>query len=217
MSVGLVNRKTAICLSVFLAMGLIAGAASAGHIGGIQARNFDNATLTLTLDVTEFLRTYVTSASYYIGVTSGFGTVSPAVIWGDSPTTPIPPTMAPFASSTTPPGSPVTLRAYRLAGVSHTYAAQGFYNVVVNSQINVGSVLFPGGGTTVTGPTPTYSIYMIIRTWIQNSFNLPVGYGTAGGGGAASDTIEIDTVSDIGLLLLALALAATGLFVLRRH
>lgn len=196
---------------------MLADAVFASHyMAGIRTRNFDNATTTLDLDVTVFYNATVTNTTAWLG---GFYY---GIFWGDGAAEPphcAPPCGGyspglPFASTTTPPGASVPVKAYR-QGFSHTYGTPGVYDVTVTSAAFGGTPTFPilFTGYPIFSPAGYASVALA-----ANNVNIGVGFGgdLGSGGGTASGAIPIDTVSDIGLLLLALALGVTGVFLLRR-
>ncbi|MCP3963558.1 MAG: hypothetical protein GY719_37455 [bacterium] len=193
---------------------LLAGSASAQWISGVKVTldDVDQDALTVDMTASVFYTTGVTFATAFLGVDSGFGTIAPAVDWGDGSTiAPYWPggSGIPFDQISTPPGAPGPMRAYRMA-FSHAYGVAGDYNISANSHFTGG--ISPGivfTGFTTTAPTPTYSIFSGVQTFLVNSVVAPVGTLT-------TPTVEIDTVSDVGLLILALGLGIAGFFLLRR-
>ncbi len=191
---------------------LLATPASGQWIAGVRATteplgcNDDLSQIDLTATV--FYTTGVAFSSAFLGVTSGYGQIAPAVDWGDGST--VPPQWPggsgiPFDTISTPPGAPGPMRVYR-AQFSHVYASFPSGGITVNSHFSGGiSPALVFTGNIETAPTPTYSIFGGIRTFLVNTTSI-----------AIPACEEIDTVSDSGLLALALALAAAGMFLLRR-
>ncbi len=186
------------------------------HVSGIRATITDITGQDVTINVTEM---YVTNMAWtfstaWIGVASTFGgyPLIPAISWGDGATVPFAgygPTngMPVSAYNTTVNGSPAHVYA---GSFSHTYADETNYTVTVNSVNGVGTTAGQAPtiltGSLVGSATPTLgNTYYFVR----NSTVVPLGQ-------LASATIEIDTVSDLGLLLLALVLAASAVVMLKR-
>ena len=143
----------------------------------------------------------------WLGDSSGFGANAPAIDWGDGSTVPpLFPTGIPFDTTSTPPGAPGPVRAYR-GSFSHTYTSldPALIRVASNAQNFLTGYAFTGNSATVQ--TPTYSVFGGTRMILTNSTEFVV---------AIPICEEIDTVSDIGLMLLALAIGAAGLALLRR-
>ncbi|MEM7351683.1 MAG: hypothetical protein AAF657_12880 [Acidobacteriota bacterium] len=191
---------------------MAAGSASAQGLAGIKLTptNVDTATLDVDVDLTVFYTTGIGFSTAWVGDTSGFGTIANAIEWGDGAVVPpIYPTGLPFSTTSTPTGAPGPVRAYRGA-FSHTYPATGIYTATVASHNLLFTTAFPGvfTGQTATFQTPTYSVFGGTRMVLTNTTEIVLEN--------ATPTIEIDTVSDLGLLLLALTIGAAGLFLLKR-
>ena len=193
------------------------GAFGPPHVSGIRATITDITGLDVTIDVTEL---YVTNAAWtfgtaWIGVAStiGFFPLFPAVDWGDGATVP----WAGYGAAGT--GIPISAYNTTVNGVpahvyvgsfSHTYGAEVDYTVTVNSVNGVGTTAGQAPtiatGSLVGSVTPTFGdTYYFVR----NTTTVPLAP-------SASATIEIDTVSDLGLLILALVLAASAVVMLKR-
>ena len=189
-----------------------------GWITGVKATvtNIDNDTLTLDMTGTVWYTTGVTFGTAFVGVETAGGPIVPAVDWGDGST--VPPywpggSGIPFVGTSTPPGAAGPLRAYQMA-FSHVYASEGDYTITINSHFTGGLDVSAFTGNVQSAATSGGS-----QSFLSNqNVNTPNG-GSATFvtvGAQASPTIAIDTVSDIGLLLLGLALGLAGLFLLRR-
>ncbi len=193
------------------------GAFGPPHISGIRATLIDITGLEVTVNVTEL---YVTNAAWtfntaWIGVASTFGgfPLIPAISWGDGSTVPWagygPSAGIPISAyNTTLNGSPVHLY---VGSFSHTYATRDKYTVTVNSINGVGTTAGQAPplitGSLVSSVTPTLgNTYYFVRNTTVAPLVISV----------ASDSTEIATVSDLGLLILALVLAASALVTLRR-
>lgn len=194
-------------------LALVSGPASAQWIAGasLTVDNVDTGMLTADLTGTIFYSTGVGFSTAFVGVDSGFGTIAPAIDFGDGSS--LPPywpggSGIPFDQTSTPPGAPGPVRAYRM-GFSHAYPAAASYTATINSHFTGG--ISPGlvfTGTTTTAPTPSYATFSGVQTFVRNTAAVVFGGG---------DSIEdIPTVNDVGLLALALLLGLTGLLVLRR-
>ncbi len=149
----------------------------------------------------------LTYASAWLGDSTGLGPNAPALDWGDGSTLPpLIPTGIPFDTVSTPPGAPGPVRAYR-GSFSHTFTSLDPSFIRVASSGRNFSTDYAFTGNSVTVQTPSYSIFGGTRMILTNSTEFAVAIPACEG---------IDTVSDIGLLLLALALGAVGLALLRR-
>ncbi|MDA8016367.1 MAG: IPTL-CTERM sorting domain-containing protein [Thermoanaerobaculia bacterium] len=212
MQVSLKRSPHILCV-LGLAM-IFAGPVSAQWIAGasLTVDNVDPGLLQVDVTGSIFYTTGVTFGTAFVGVDSGFGQIAPAISWGDgSSIAPYWPTGngIPFDQVSTPPGAPGPVRAYRMA-FSHTYGAAGNYDVRINSHFTGGispAIVFTG--TTTTAQTPTYSVYGYVQTFLRNTAAVNLGGGT----GSLED---IPTMSEIGMLALALMLGLTGMFLLRR-
>ena len=197
-------------LFVMAAMLLFAGSASAQWIAGVTATvdNVDDGTLTLDITGSVFYTTGVAFGTAFVGVESPGGVAAPALDWGDGSTVaPYWPGGAgiPFDTISTPPGAPGPMRAYRMA-FSHVYGDVGLYTVTINSHFTGGispAIVFTGNTTTIPVPGGGSQAHL------TNTIQVQVG-------SVATPTIDIDTVSDVGLLILALGLGIAGFFLLRR-
>ena len=182
-----------------LAVLLAAAPATAQPIAGIKATvtGVDVGLLSADIDLTA----YVTPAYPYTTVWVGFGTTGggfvPAVEWGDGSTVP-PYGYGPFTgipvvtSSTVVNGQTVDI--YR-GSFSHVYPAEGEYTIRVNSVESPTTPL-------ITGSVATYNTipYVTNTTDVRLRFIVT----------------EIPTATEVGLLLLALALAGAAIYILRR-
>lgn len=154
-----------------------------------------------------FYSTILGYGTAWLGDSSGYGANAPAIDWGDGSTTPpLFPTGIPFDTTSTPPGAPGPVRVYR-ASFSHVYTSPDFATIRVASNAQVFSAGYAFTGDTATVQTPTYSVFGGTRMILTNTTGFAV---------AIPACEEIDTVSDIGLMLLALALAAAGMVLIRR-
>lgn len=190
------------------------GAFGPPHVSGIRATVTDVTGLDVTVSVTEM---YVTNAAWtfstaWIGVASTFGgfPLIPAVDFGDSST-------IPFAGNGAVTGIPVSAYGTTVNGTPahvyagsfvHSYAAEGTYTITVNSANGLGTTAGQAPpqitGSLVGETTPTLGLtYYFLR----NTAMVVLG---------TSAPIEIDTVSDLGLLLLALVLAGAAAMMLKR-
>ncbi|MEM1179619.1 MAG: hypothetical protein AAGM22_14820 [Acidobacteriota bacterium] len=209
-------KKFALALCVVSVALLITAPASAqsNWIAGSKV-TLDNVDIdTLTVDITGsiFYSTGVAFSTAFMGADSGYGEIAPAVDWGDGSS--LPPYFPagngiPFDTTSTPPGAPGPVRAYRMA-FSHTYAAEADYTVTVNSHFTGG--FSPGQvftGTVTTAPTPSYATFGGVQSFVRNTT-------VASLAAPAPPVIEIPTASEVGLLALALLLGTAGVFFLRR-
>ncbi len=211
-------RSTQISLRFLLALAiatfLVAGSASAQLAGiAVTPTNIDTDTLDVDVDITVWYAAANTFTTAWVGATSGYGTVANALEWGDGAV--IPPIYGngsgfPFATTSTPPNAPGPVRAFR-GSFSHTYPAEGVYTATVASHQYIFSTGYGFTGNTATFQTPTYSVYGVTRMVLTNTAEIDLAPMVP-----RTPTIEIDTVSDIGLLLLALAIGAAGMFLLKR-
>ena len=184
---------------------LIAGSASAQPLAGISVTtdNVDNDTLTVDITATVFYSTGFPFGTAWLGDAIGGGATqyANAVEWGDgSFVAPYYPAGIAFDTTSTPPGAPGAVRAFRMA-FSHAYADIDTYTITVNSHASYLVTGYPFTGNTVTSVGG--------RQIITANTTLMVG-------APPTPTIDITTVSDMGLLLLALAIGMAGLFLLRR-
>lgn len=208
------SRSTQLTLKLLFAIAmatfLIAGSASAQLAGvAVTPTNVDVGTLTADVDLTVWYGGTVAFSTAWVGDTTGFGTIANALEWGDgSVIPPIYPTGLPFIATTTPPGAPGPVRAYR-GSFSHVYPAEGVYTATIASHGLVFQTGYGFTGNTQTFQTPTYSVFGGTRMVLTNTAEINLVPPT-------TPTIEIDTVSDLGLLLLALAIGAAGLFLIKR-
>ncbi|MEM7352860.1 MAG: hypothetical protein AAF657_18840 [Acidobacteriota bacterium] len=207
-----------VCFVVILMLGLVSSASA--QLAGVRVTPtvastptdvcggvYPPPTFTVDASATVFYSTGIGFSSAWLGDTSGFGANAPAIDWGDGSTLPpLYPSGLPFDTTSTPPGAPGPMRAYR-ASFSHTYSLVPSPVITVYSH----NLLFASGyaftGNTVTVQTPTYSVFGGTRMLLTNTAQVLT---------PAVATCEIDTVSDTGFLLLALAMAAAGLVMLRR-
>lgn len=209
------SRSKQLSLKLLFAIGmaslLIAGSASAQLAGiAVTPTSVDPETLDVdaTLTVWYGFGTYYTTA--WVGDTSGYGPVANALEWGDGANIPpYYPAGIPFDTTSTPPNAPGAVRAYR-AAVSHTYPAEGIYTATIASHAGQFATGCCFTGNTATFQTPTYSIFGGTRMVLTNTAEIDLSPAPM------TPTIEIDTVSDLGLLLLALAIGAAGMFLMKR-
>lgn len=206
-------KKLALAFGIVSLALLLAGPASAQWIAGakVTVDNIDTDAMSVDITGSIFYDTGVGFSTAFVGVTSGYGTIAPAIDFGDGSS--LPPywpggSGIPFDTTSTPPGAPGPLRAYRM-GFSHTYGAADVYTITINSHFTGG--ISPGlvfTGTTTTAPTPSYATFGGIVTFVQNSEDVDL----------APDILvtEIPTASEVGLLALALLLGTAGVFFLRR-
>lgn len=207
-------KKFALVLGLVSIALLIAGPASAQNwINGskVTVDNIDDDALTIDITGSIFYSTGVAFSTAFVGPTSGYGTIAPAIDFGDGSS--LPPYFPtgngiPFDTTSTPPGAPGPVRAYRMA-FSHAYGAEGDYTVTINSHFTGG---FTTGqvftGTITTAPTPSYATFGGVQTFVRNTAAVEVG--------ADTPVLEIPTASEVGLLALALLLGTAGVFFLRR-
>lgn len=189
------------------------GAFGPPHVSGIRATITDITDLDVTINVTEM---YVTNAAWtfstaWIGVASpvGYFPLFPAIDWGDGSTVPwagySPGVGIPVAAyNTTVDGSPAHVY---VGSFSHTYGSEMDFTVTVNSINGVGTTAGQAPpiitGSLVGSVTPTFSnTYYFLRNTLEVQF-----------GGPATD---IPTASNLGLMLLALILAASAVVMLKR-
>ncbi|MEM7354433.1 MAG: hypothetical protein AAF657_26740 [Acidobacteriota bacterium] len=183
---------------------------AAAQLAGVKVTlaNLDygpgNATVDADITATVFYSTGVGFATAWMGY-STLNLTIPAVDWGDGAVVPPAyPTGIPFDTTSTPPGAPGPVRAYRGA-FSHSYASPGPFTIKVYSS----EVLFAPGyaftGHTATFQTGFYSIFGGVISALTNRTEIP-GIAVA----------EIPALSDGGLLALAAVLAAAGVLLLRR-
>ena len=163
--------------------------------------------ITVDVDATIFYDVGLAYATAWLGDSSGFGANAPAIDWGDGSTVPpLYPTGIPFDTTSTPPGAPGPVRAYR-GSFSHIYTSIASTVIRVASHAQNFSTGYAFTGNTATVQTPTYSVFGGTRMILTNTTPFMV---------AIPVCEEIDTVSNVGLLLLALALAVAGMILLRR-
>lgn len=183
---------------------------AAAQLAGIKVTITDleygpgNESVAADITATVFYDTGLPFGTAWMGYSS-FGLTIPAVDWGDGAVVPPAyPTGIPFDTTSTPPGAPGPVRAYRGA-FSHTYASPGPFTIKVYSSEIVFSPGYAFTGYTATFHTGFYSIFGGVISVLTHRTEIP---------GIAA--VEIPTVSDAGLLTLAAALAAAGVFLLRR-
>ena len=217
-------RTTTVAL--FAALVLVLPMSSfASHVAGVKATvtNADPNTLQVDLDLTEYYDGSSTPwSTAYIGYSAVYPTFyRPAIDWGDgsylSPQSY--PNGIPIVATSTPiSGFPGTYHIYR-GSFSHTYGAQGNYNITVSSTCCGG---FTSSNVTITGNpvivTLTQGVdqgrgpgtYYVLNFTNQAQANL------VDAGGGEESILAIPTLSATSLLMLAGALAFAGLLLLRR-
>ncbi len=205
------------CCLVGLVLSFCLASPAAAQLAGvsIQITNVDQgsapcgsfpSTVNVTAVATVFYGGTAAFTSAWLGESSVFGTVAPAIDWGDgSVVPPLYPTGMPFDTTSTPPGAPGPVRAYR-ASFSHTYTEVPPPTIRVFSNDYVFSPGYAFTGNTMTAQTPNYSMSGGVVTLLTNTAHVPI----------AIPACEIDTVSNVGLLILALILAVAGMSLLRR-
>ena len=208
---------------LFAALVLLASPVVAEQVAGIKfiETAYDSGTLTVDIDVTQYYDANWTTggapfSTAFMGGNTFFGNpIVPAIEWGDGNT-------EPFPGYTGGTGIPLVSSSVSIAGAprnvyrgsfSHTYAADGDYTITVYSAITGGG---PGTvsatgydvftGNYLAATTPTYGyVYPVLTASAE-----------AGAGGGGPDFLEIPTAGEVGLMALALLLAGSALFLMRR-
>jgi len=206
-------KRFALAFGIVSLVLVLAGPASAQWIAGakVTVDNVDTGTLAVDVTGSIFYSTGVGFSTAFMGVSSGFGTIAPAIDFGDGSA--LPPywpggSGIPFDVTSTPPGAPGPVRAYRM-GFSHNYGVEDVYTITVNSHFTGGiSPALVFTGTTTTAPTPSYATFGGVQTFVQNSAEVDLA--------PFVPPYEIPTASEVGLLALALLLGTAGIFFLRR-
>ena len=199
---------------IFVALLTIGGAppTSADHIAGLRATLVDQTDTTVDIDVTAYADASYPFTTLWLGVATYFySPVLPAVDWGDGST-------IPFAGSGSYTGIPIIATSTNIGGsnvhvyrgsFSHTYASTTPTTITVATNYGPGTPASTGynvlTGNYATVAVPTYfGAYSYVYTFLTNTLQV------------FTPTTEIPTTSVHGLLLLALALAGAGLWLLRR-
>ena len=206
-------KKFALAIGIVSLALIFAGPASAQWIAGakVTVDNVDTGALSVDITGSIFYSTGVGFSTAFMGVDSGYGTIAPAVDFGDGSS--LPPywpggSGIPFDATSTPPGAPGPVRAYRMA-FSHNYGAPALYTIAVNSHFTGGiSPALVFTGNTTTAPTPSYATFGGIQTFVQGTAEVDLA--------PVVPPTDIPTASEIGLLALALLLGTAGVFFLRR-
>lgn len=214
--------RVAIVFAVLLVLG---SPAFAQHVAGLKITetNFDSDTFTVDIDVTEYYdTTFGTSggapfSTAFLGVATGFGyQIAPAIEWGDGDT-------VSWAGYGPGSGIPLATSSVSIAGAprnvyrgsfSHSYADDGDYTILARSS-NFGSV----GGPGTTG-SPGFDVFtgnyqLLVTTTFSSSFRYVTNSLAPGAGGPDFDP-AIPTAGEVGLMALALLLAGSALFLMRR-
>lgn len=213
-------------MAVVFAVLLVLGVPAFGqHVAGLKITetNYDPGTLTIDMDVTEYYDTTFGTGSgapfstAFLGVATGFGyQIAAAIDWGDGNT-------VPWAGYGTGSGIPLATTSTSIAGAprnvyrgsfSHTYAADGDYTIIARSS-NFGSVGGPGTTGSAGFDVFTGNYQFLLTPTFSSSFRYVTANAVPGAGGAVFD-VAVPTVGEIGLMALALLLAGSALFLMRR-